>query len=875
MTSCAGCSADVPDGSTICPACGAPSASEAPTVCDLPTGALFERGSYQGGTRFAAGTVLASRYRIVTALGRGGMGEVYRADDLKLNQTVALKFLPSARASDAGALARLRQEVRLARQISHPSVCRVFDLGEIEGQSFLCMEYIDGEDLASLLRRIGRLPVDKALDIALHVAVGLAAIHDGGLLHRDLKPGNVMIDGRGRARITDFGLAILVDEASTGRQAGTPSYMAPEQHTGSEASVQSDLYAFGLVLYEMLAGHPAWAAEGGPERPTLPPSVAEGVDARIKTVLLRCLEIAPTRRPSSALHVAAALSGQDPLALAVADGLTLSPEAVAAAPRAGILQPAVAVALLVAAFVCLGAVISLSGKVQAFQQIPSEHSPDVLADRARTLLHSLGAGGSPRDWDAGFSFDQGYSRFLASGLSDAEARRLLATGRPPLYVFWLRTSPNLLLPANSVVTPTDPPRKTAGETYVELDLAGRLHHLEIIPAASSPAAKETVQASWQTLLTAAGFDAAHLQAVTPLRNPPVFADSLAAWQGTYPGSPSLPVHLDAAALHGKPVWLEITGPWDRYRDPEPGHEESGAKWMEAYRLGFQLTALLTGLLLARRSLRLGRGDLRGAFRLAVFAFSITLLEWLISGKHALVPLYASFSGALAGSLQAGILFWMFYLGFEPSVRRLWPQRIVTWNRLLAGKVRDPLVGRDILVGSLLGLGAALFSYAKELPRNHALMRPWPEALTGGLQGPAQTLTGLLFAGVSISLEFMLLLLVLRILLRREGPAVAVLFLLWAWGFASSGPYTGMNLAFSCLEAGLLITGWIRFGPLAGAVAWTTVTLCHHYPLTLDTSLWYASSGLFAVLVILFLVLYGFATSVAGQPWFTRSGVLDD
>ncbi|MGH7339393.1 MAG: serine/threonine-protein kinase, partial [Candidatus Rokuibacteriota bacterium] len=135
------------------------------------------------GGRFSAGTILANRYRIVGLVGRGGMGEVYRADDLKLGQQVALKFLPAALAADAGRLARFHNEVRVARQVSHPNVCRVYDIGEVDGQVFLSMEYIDGEDLATLLRRIGRLPRDKAVEIARQLCAGLAAAHDRGVLH--------------------------------------------------------------------------------------------------------------------------------------------------------------------------------------------------------------------------------------------------------------------------------------------------------------------------------------------------------------------------------------------------------------------------------------------------------------------------------------------------------------------------------------------------------------------------------------------------------------------------------------------------------------------------------------------------------------------
>ena len=146
MEVCVVCSTKVLDGSTICPVCGTPSGSDAPTLGAIPTAAITGQAvpAARSEPHFVAGTVLASRYRIVSVLGRGGMGEVYRADDLALNQSVALKFVRSKTGSTATELARLRGETRLARQISHPNVCRVFDLGDVDGQSFLCMEYIDG-----------------------------------------------------------------------------------------------------------------------------------------------------------------------------------------------------------------------------------------------------------------------------------------------------------------------------------------------------------------------------------------------------------------------------------------------------------------------------------------------------------------------------------------------------------------------------------------------------------------------------------------------------------------------------------------------------------------------------------------------------------
>jgi serine/threonine-protein kinase len=184
------------------------------------------------------GTVLASRYRIVAPLGRGGMGRVYRAEDLKLGQTVALKFLPASLTNDPAWLGRFFAEVRLSREVTHANVCRVHDIVETAGEDggalhFLSMEYVDGENLAALLQRFGRLPTEKALEMCGQIVAGLAAAHAKGVLHRDLKPANVTVDAKEQAKITDFGLAVVADDAVHAAEvAGTPGYMAPELLTG-------------------------------------------------------------------------------------------------------------------------------------------------------------------------------------------------------------------------------------------------------------------------------------------------------------------------------------------------------------------------------------------------------------------------------------------------------------------------------------------------------------------------------------------------------------------------------------------------------------------------------------------------------------------
>ncbi len=305
--------------------------------------------------RFLPGVVLAGRYRIAGLLGKGGMGEVYRATDLVLGQAVALKFLPEAASSDDRALARFYNEVKTARQVTHPNVCRVYDIGEVEGLHYISMEYVDGEDLSVLLRRIGRLPADKAIEIARKLCAGLAAAHDKGVLHRDLKPANVMIDGRGEVVIMDFGLAGLVEQLQGDVRSGTPAYMSPEQLAGTEVTPRSDVYSLGLLLYELFTGKRAFEASSLMElmqmqergQPASLTTLVHELDPAVERVVLRCLTPDPRLRPGSALAVAAALPGGDQLAAALAAGETPSPELLAAAGETEGLHPPTALACLV------------------------------------------------------------------------------------------------------------------------------------------------------------------------------------------------------------------------------------------------------------------------------------------------------------------------------------------------------------------------------------------------------------------------------------------------------------------------------------------------------------------------------------------------
>ena len=385
---CPACSTEIAEDSRFCSSCGS-------SIAELSAEAKRDRTPSHESTppssdshhgRFGPGTILAGRYRIIERIGKGGMGEVYRADDLMLDHVVALKFLPVELTRNTEALKRFRGEVRIARQISHPNVCRVYDISEAEGHHFLSMEHIDGEDLRSLLRRMGRLPPDKAVEIASQLASGLAAAHDKKVMHRDIKPSNVMIDERGQARITDFGLAAAAGDIETRDiRSGTPGYMAPEQWTGKEVTELSDIYSLGLVLYELFTGKRAFAPgsqEG--EKTVEPPSKwVEGLNPAVDRVILQCLEREPENRPLSAVAVRSALPGGDLLAAAVARGETPAPALIAEAGEFAGLTPAVALTCLVAVVASLVGAIWAAEQSRLSQIIPLPKSPEVLVADAR------------------------------------------------------------------------------------------------------------------------------------------------------------------------------------------------------------------------------------------------------------------------------------------------------------------------------------------------------------------------------------------------------------------------------------------------------------------------------------------------------------
>jgi len=903
---CPSCGNDVAQGLRFCGHCGVSvDQTSAPTRTSLPageTGSLrssptiaFATSDAPVGSRFVPGAMLAGRYRIVGLVGRGGMGEVYRADDLKLGQAVALKFLPEQLETNRDRLDRFLNEVKVALRVTHPNVCRVHDIGDLDGRHFISMEYIDGEDLASLLRRIGRLPQDKAVQIARQLCAGLAAAHDEGILHRDFKPANVMIDGRGRAKITDFGLARLADAVEGAEVgAGTPGYMAPEQAAGREVSARSDVYSLGLVLYELFTGKRAFDASSFAEMrrlqeqssPTTPASHVEGLDPAVERAILRCLEREAAQRPASPLAVAASLPGGDPLAAALAAGETPSPEMVAAAGTEGGLRPGIAVACLgfIVAFFVANLFISrvLPGHDGLYSWAPLPHPPQVLAQKATEILERLGYDEPPVDSAYGFFPYRSYLNWIEENDDSAERWERLRSGQPSAFIFWYRQSPRRLEPnigSNVAVSLDNPPQKEPGEVRLHLTADGRLDHMRIIPEQVDDDSDEPGEVDWSTLIETTGLDPASLQSVEPEWTPWDFADARAAWEGNWPEQSDLPLRIEAAAYRGRPVALFVREPWEL---DDADSEQPAVQKIMAVFIGVILVSLMLGaVLLARRNLRLGRGDRKGAFKMAMFVLAVGAIGWVLDAHHT-----AHILGELDLFLRnypivvflAGLV-WLVYIALEPFLRSRWPDAMVSWSRLLAGRFRDPLVGRDILVGISASCAIALlFVLLSVVGWWMGIPQPSPNAgplvvLLGG-RHLLSHIIGSLFVPLLITGGILLLLLILRVLLRKHWIAVAAMVMILTIPEA----ITDFEEPLFLLEFGVSLLLWVsiylllsRSGLLSVCALFFFIFSWEAVP-SLNFSSWYAGNTIVILLTLAAVAGYAFYTSLGGRSLFAESMV---
>ncbi len=824
------------------------------------------------------GEIVVRRYRIVSLLGRGGMGEVYRADDLRLGHPVALKFLSAPVSRDGAHLQRFVREVRLARQISHPNVCRVYDMAQMGERYFLSMEYIDGEDLASLLRRVGRLPIDKALDVTHQICAALAAAHDKGVLHLDLKPANIMVDGRGRALITDFGIALSrLDRDAL--LAGTPPYMSPEQLLGREVTVQTDLYALGLVMYEAFTGRRAITARTLDERlrsvvppePARPSDLVRDLDPSVDRIILECLAADSHSRPASAMDVSAALPGDNPIATALAAGRLPSPEMVAASRDEQIPPPALAWTLFVAFVGAVALFASLNDG--ALHRLRLDTPPAVLVAAARRFAHDA-VGGTAVDSAYWFTRQRSYQQ---QALHLDPTFQIWATHRQRQLGdlrFVYRESPRPLTAGNvfGVVLYRDPPADVPGMADVNLDLNGRLLRLVVVPDLRIPSTEPSVAVDWREWLERAGLAAGSLTQVPPLWMPPVPSDSRVAWEGQHPDPERGRIHVTAASLHGQPVYFDVLE--DKDLDSSalpPAWEGEGIAHDAPWRVFLVLTVLAFAVLLARWHVIRGQGDRRGALRLACFMLCLSGVGSVRADHVSDIGNEFFLLAKLAGwSLYVAVFVATLYLAFEPFVRRRWPMMLIGWTRLLSGQIWDSVVGRDVLIGCVFGAAMVATGWLAFVVVGTAVglsAVPPFDLAADALREPRHVVALVVFLmanALGVAMGGLLLLRVAHMAVRVTWVAVVAWLLIVMPSVIYPAADVRLALAAAVANSVLAVLVIYRFGLLAFAVALFVADLLMRLPVSLDMSTWYAGRSFFVMSVLGGLALYGLRATIKGE-----------
>lgn len=811
---------------------------------------------------FAPGQVLIGRYRVIALVGQGGMGQVYLADDLVLGQPVALKFLPHHLAEREGGLDRFRAEVRHSREVTHPNVARVHDIGEVAGRHFLTMEFVDGEDLASLVRRIGRLPREKAAEISQQICAGLAESHRCGVLHRDLKPANVMLDGDGRVKITDFGLAVAANAGGEGPVAGTPQYMAPEQLAGAPADERSEVYSLGLLLYELYTGRRALSGRTVDElrreheegRPNPPSSVLDEIDPIVDAMLTRCLARDPAQRPANVMEVARGLPGGDPLAAALARGQTPAPELVAAAEAKGALSSRTALLLALGSIVCFMSSAFLQSWYAERDGISYGKAPALLDERAREIFAELTGEAAPEFESHWYDADRGRERLGpvhdegANALDDVEIllRHVRLASRP--------------FPAGDGFVSVDDPMPTPGDAHIVLGADGQLVSWTRWPASADAAADDS-HADWSRLFALAGVDP---QTAVPIEAdfvPRTFATERRAWviaEG--------PLHARAASLNGRPVQFELL---EGERSIGWNPEGPPSALYSYVVFGLEVVAAWV----AWQNLRKKRAYLSGALVVGAFAF-LTHLVLAFAAKVPKDPLAfgPSWLAVTSMSLSTAARVFLFFLALEPFARRHWPGALVSWTRLLERRFRDPAVGREVLVGVFAGIGMTMSAVlAVEGVRAFSQGAHGPTRLGSveGINGPLAALSQLLhgwgdavmYTGFALAVLVAFRNLVQRAWLGNVLWVAALSFLAALTPESAIEALVSACLTLTAFLALLTRLGFLSVVACAGTMLWQ--------PLTLQPRDFGFGTGVLNLLLFAAVVVWAYRAAVGAQP-VTRS-----
>ena len=508
----------------------------------------------------------------------------------------------------------------------------------------------------------------------------------------------------------------------------------------------------------------------------------------------------------------------------------------------------------------------------ALEKVRPPYSPEVLTQKARDLIQSLGYNGSPADSASGFSWYGTFINYVDGNDKPKPKWNEILASRPSPLQFWYRQADSDLfagefhddwLTPGMVDEESDPPPTEAGMTHVVLDDLGRLIQFETVPQQRLAELKQpAAPPDWSPLFTAAALDLSLMKPTEPLWTWLASSDTRAAWTGTWPGT-KRPLRVEAAALRGKPVAFILMGPWKSpWREPQPNSHPGFIIVLSC----LTVVILTAGPWLARRNFIKGRGDRRGAVRLGCFVFCVLMALWLMRA-HFSGPLatFGLFLIAAATSLFYAMVIWMVYLAAEPYARRRWPQSLISWTSALSGRIRDPIVGRDVLIGSAMGVGFSLVNLLLDLPK-------WKELTpifgsTAPLDGMRSTLATMLVQapqGIRGAVLYVFLVLLLRALLRDQwlaGAGFALLFGLL--NFLQSGN-SWVAFGAAVLIYGIIAVVMLRWGLLACCAGIFLGNLQEAVPITTHSGEWFFANALLILATILALTFWGAWTSLGGR-----------
>jgi len=652
---------------------------------------------------------------------------------------------------------------------------------------------------------------------------------------------------------------------------------------------QSNIYALGLVLFELFTGKRVFEARSLNElielhesgAPVTPSSLVRDLDPLVERAILRCLERDPAKRPASALAVSAALPGGDQLAAALAAGETPSPEMVAAAGEKSALQPAIGVALVVFTLVMLTVLTLTSERIAIIHRVPFPRSNDSLGDRAQELIERFGYRQTPRDTASGWSLDRDYLGYART--QSGTPWPALESGRTRTALFWYRTSPAPLVASNSNSRPTttDPPLVMSDMRLIALDPHGRLVEFHSIPPQVEDADGGAAAApDWAPLFDAAGLALPSFHAVQPRWTPRGISDARAAWEGPLPDVPGVTTRVEAAAYRGRPVFFSVIPPWTIPARTAIETSTRLNRILTGAAVVVAFVLLVASAMLARRHLRSGRGDRRGAFRTAA-VMVVSLGTGFLLGSRVYGAPAAEYEllGVIAAlTLYVALNAWLFYLAFEPYVRRFWPQLLIGWTRALSGQLRDPLVGRDVLVGVAAGMiGAFLIASRELIPRALGLPLAAPQLpsalLLSGIRFTLPIALELVRRAMLNAMQLVAIAVLLKILVKRTWIVLAVgafivLPVAMSGTFAAQQPI--VEIAIVLCGIALMFAVLLRFGLLSLIVTFYVFLAIESFPLTTDLSRPYAGAAMLLALVIAALSLFGFSSSRGDEPLFGRT-----